>query len=60
MFVCLVLLCTLYGFVENVIEVRIREKVGNRARCGGRVVCIARKIFYSHVYLLYVCMYAHI
>ena len=40
MSVCLVLLHTLYGFVENVIVVRTRENVGNRARCGGRVVCI--------------------
>ena len=38
---CLVLLHTLYGFVENALVVKIRVKVGNRARCGGRV-CIAR------------------
>ena len=52
MFVCLVLLYTLYDFVENVIAVRIKAKVGNRARCIVRVVCIARKILYS---ILYVC-----
>ena len=34
---------------ENVIVVRIRLKVGNRARCGGWVVCIARKILYIHL-----------
>ena len=27
-------------------------KVGNRARCGGRVVCIARKTLYSRVYFV--------
>ena len=49
---CLVLLYTLYGFVENVIVVRMRAKVG------AVVMCIARKILYSHVYL--VCIHAHI
>ena len=48
--VCLVLLRTLYGFVENIIVVIIREEVGNRTRCSGGW-CIARKILYSHVYL---------
>ena len=38
------LLRTLHGFVEDVSLVRIRAKVGNRARYGGRVVCIVRKI----------------
>ena len=34
--------CGCAGFVENV----IRAEVGNRARCSGRVVCIARKVLY--------------
>ena len=41
--------------MKNVIVVRIRAKVGNRTRYGGRVVCIVRKVLYSHVY--FVCMY---
>ena len=52
MFVCLVLLRTRYGFVENVIVVRTRKKVGNRARCGGWVVCIASKTLHSRVYFV--------
>ena len=28
--------------------------VGNRARCGGRVVCIARKSLYSRVYFVFI------
>ena len=55
MSVCLVLLHTLYGFVGNIIVVRTRKK-GTRARCSGRVVCIARKKLYSHVY--FVCTHA--
>ena len=55
MFTCLVLSHTLYGFVENVIVVGITTKVGNRSRCGGRVMHIARKVLYSREYL-----YAHI
>ena len=48
-------LCTLYGIVKNVIVVRIRAKVGNRARCSGRW-CVAKKmIYYSHaVFVQYV------
>ena len=46
------LLRTRFGFVENVAVVGTRKKVGNRARCGGRVVCIARKTLYSRVYFV--------
>ena len=56
-FTCLVLLHALYGFVENVIVVRIKTKIGNRARCGGRVVCIGRKVF---IIIVMSILYAHI
>ena len=38
----------LIGFVKNVIVVSYID-LGKRARCGGWVVCIARKILYLHV-----------
>ena len=45
-----VLLRMFIGFVKNVIVViQNQAKVGNRARCGGWVVCIARKILYLYV-----------